>query len=216
MNKIYLSPERRPAPHGKFWGYDVYEHDYCCDIAARMRVLLEAEGFMVRVADPALTIAQRVPDAETWGADYYLPIHTNASTNGDREGTAQGALVLCKDETQSKIASQAVFDRLNALRPSTRGIANSQFLEIRDAPCVVSYPEIAFHDNGKDAEYLVLHRQAIAEALADGIRTYFKASKHTEQDYQELYADYDCLKTRLRWALECAENGRPDTNEGGE
>jgi N-acetylmuramoyl-L-alanine amidase len=214
MRKIYLSPERRPAPHGKYWGYNQYEHDYCVDIAKRMTALLS--DFEVKIAADELVISDRVKEAKRWEADYYMPIHTNASTDGSREGTAQGALGLCKDETQSKIASQAVFDRLNALRPSTRGIATSQFLEIRDAPCVVSYPEIAFHDNGKDAEYLVLHRQAIAEALADGIRTYFKASKHTEQDYQELYADYDCLKTRLRWALECAENGRPDTNEGGE
>ena len=51
--KIYLSPERRSAPHGKYWGYDAYEHDVCVNIAARMIPLLESCGFEVVLADPA-------------------------------------------------------------------------------------------------------------------------------------------------------------------
>lgn len=183
MAKIYLSPERRPAPHGRFWGYDVYEHDYCCDIAGRLAVLLVLRGHAVKIADPALTIYQRAPEAKAWGADYYLPLHTNANTNGEAEGKAQGALVLCKDDTQSKIAAQAIFDRLKALRPSTRGIqTTTQYFEINNAPCVAAYPEIAFHDNGEDAKYLLERKQEIAQALCAGVCDYCGAEPIQDAD----------------------------------
>ena len=34
MPKVYLSPERRPAPHAPYYGFPgVYEHDVCVEIS---------------------------------------------------------------------------------------------------------------------------------------------------------------------------------------
>lgn len=38
MKKIYLSPERRPAPHGPYFGYPtLFEHDVTTSIAQKNR-----------------------------------------------------------------------------------------------------------------------------------------------------------------------------------
>ena len=81
MKKIYLSPERRPAPHGPYFGYPtLFEHDVTTSIAQKTAAALTRCGFSVKMAPPAATVRVRVAEAISWQADYYLPIHTNASS----------------------------------------------------------------------------------------------------------------------------------------
>ena len=54
MKKIYLSPERRPAPHGPYFGYPtLFEHDVTTSIAQKTAVALTRCGFSVKMAPPA-------------------------------------------------------------------------------------------------------------------------------------------------------------------
>ena len=77
MKKIYLSPERRPAPHGPYFGYPtLFEHDVTTSIAQKTAAALTRCGFSVKMAPPAATVRVRVEEAISWQADYYLPIHT--------------------------------------------------------------------------------------------------------------------------------------------
>ena len=174
--KIYLSPERRPAPHGKYWGMEVYEHDVCREIAALLCPMLVRCGFAVKTAEDAPNIVQRVAEAAAWGADCYLPIHTNASTaDVTKEGTAQGPLVIRYGASGgvSDRACTMVYNRLMEIYPrdTRRGvIANTGgFYEIDKTPMLSIYPELAFHDNGEDAHWLVNSRAEIAEALCRGL-----------------------------------------------
>ena len=81
MKKIYLSPERRPAPLGPYFGYPtLFEHDVTTSIAQKTAAALTRCGFSVKMAPPAATVRVRVAEAISWQADYYLPIHTNASS----------------------------------------------------------------------------------------------------------------------------------------
>ena len=190
--KIYLSPERRVAPHGKYWGMELYEHDFCGDVARRTGKALEQVGFQVKVQDdPALTQEARVAEAVKWGADCYLPIHTNASTDGTQQGTARGPLVLAYDHPASQAACQAVYEALLKIYPDKgkgRGVqVNRTFYEIIRTPMLSVYPEIAFHDNGDDAKWLAQNPQAIAEALCSGLSAYYglQQSSGTQEDYQK-------------------------------
>ena len=175
MSKIYLSPERRPAPHGKYWGMNVYEHDVCVDIAALLASMLTAHGFEVKTADPAKDMAARVKEATAWGANYYMPVHTNANTLGDKEGTARGPLVLAYDHPMSKSACQMAYDCLMEIYPGNgQGVrVNKDFYEIIQTPMLSVYPELAFHDNGEDARWLVSNKEKIALALCRGICMWF-------------------------------------------
>lgn len=52
------------------------------------------------------------------------------------------------------------------------------------------------------------HKQELAQALCDGVCVIEAPTvTHTEQEYQELYATYDALRTRIKKALERAETG---------
>ena len=174
MNKrIYLSPERRPRPHGRYWGMEAYEKDVCEELASLLAPLLAARGFGARIGAPEKDLAARVGEAIAWGADYYLPIHTNASTGGAREGTARGPLVLAYDHPAAKAACRRMYDSLLEVYPCPergRGVQVSRdFYEIIRTPMVSVYPEIAFHDNGEDARWLVENKGEIARALCRGV-----------------------------------------------
>lgn len=178
MAKIYLSPERRPAPHGPYCGYPgLSEHEVCCAIAELTAAALTRCGYEVKVGSPEDDIRHRVAEATAWGADYYLPIHTNASgTSG--QGTAQGPMVLrCgKSGSPSDKACQITYRHLMAIYPrvTQRGvIQNTSFYEIVATPMLSVYPELAFHDNAADARWIVENKAAIAEALCKGVAEYF-------------------------------------------
>lgn len=174
MKKIFISPERRPAPHGKYWGMDVYEHDVCCEIAALLKPMLEHNSFEVYIAPPGWSMEQRAAYANRNRFDYYLCIHTNAAGNGKVEGTATGAECLYYNAPASVRANMLVYDQLTALYPSKRGCKDySQFAENNLTTMVSCYPELAFHDNGKDARWIVSHKPEIALALCKGVCGYF-------------------------------------------
>lgn len=174
-NRIYISPERRPNPHGPYWGLPgVYEHDICCEIADLLCTSLIRCGFEVRIGDPAKTMEERVAEGNAWPADYYLPIHTNAAGSGKAEGAAQGPTVLACGIPLSKSwrACQKVYDRLMEIYPrkTKRGVkTKNDFYEIKNTKMVSVYPEIAFHDNGEDARWIVSHKQEIADAICRGV-----------------------------------------------
>ena len=95
MPKVYLSPERRPAPHAPYYGFPgVYEHDVCVEIGAYCAEALTRCGFDVMVASPDKTMQERVAESIAWKSNLHMPIHTNASTATLKEGTAQGPTVL--------------------------------------------------------------------------------------------------------------------------
>jgi len=172
--KIYLSPERRTAPHGKFWQKELYEHEYCTELAQMTCDALTAKGFAVKIGKPQMAIAQRVDEAIAWNADCYMPIHTNASTDGLSQGRASGTEVFAFDHPASIKACGLVYSRLTALYPSKRGVKITDSLyEVVNTPMLSVYPEIAFHDNPADIDFLLSRKRDIAQALCNGLCDYY-------------------------------------------
>ena len=180
--KIYLSPERRPAPHGPYFGYpNLYEHDVTTAIARKTAEALNRCNFMVKIASPADDLRARVREAISWQSDYYQPIHTNAATATPKEGTARGPEVLAYGQKEGKSwrACQMTYEELMKIYPAKtgRGVRqNTTFYEINSTPMLSVYPELAFHDNGADARWLVENQQPIAEALTRGVCRWFGVS----------------------------------------
>ena len=176
MKKIFLSPERRPAPHGKYWGVDAYEHEVCCEIAETVKSYLSFNGFNVFLANPEDTIYTRADWANNNGMDLYVCIHTNASTNGTVEGTAQGPEMLAFQHPEAIKANQCIYDEIMKIYPrkTNRGLKNGNaYTENASTVMVSAYAEIAFHDNGEDAKWIVNNKDSIAEAIAKGICDYY-------------------------------------------
>lgn len=181
MSHIYLSPESRPRGHGKYAGYDVFEQDVCDEIAQLLSRRLTKAGFKVTIGAKGTNMASRVAFANAHNVDYYMCIHSNA-------GGGTGAECLYYNAPASIRANQLVYDELIKLYPSKRGIKDySHFYENAYTQMVSCYPEIAFHDNIKDAKFIVENKPAIAEALFKGICAYFGIEPQPEPESQKLH-----------------------------
>lgn len=169
--KIYLSPENRPKPHGKYTGFvGVYEHDVCCEIAEYERQALVRCGFEVTVADKGKTMQQRCNEANEGCYDFYQTIHTNAGG-----GTGATCLYCGTQKSQSYKANMIVYNQLTKLYPSKRGIVNGTlYYENRNTKMVSAYPELAFHDNKQDAKFIVENKKELGEALCKAVCEYFE------------------------------------------
>lgn len=191
MPKVYLSPERRPAPHAPYYGFPgVYEHDVCVEIGAYCAEALTRCGFDVMVASPNKTMQERVAESIAWKSNLHMPIHTNASTATLKEGTAQGPTVLRYGRAGgiSDRACQMVYRRLMEIYPRNthRGVyQKDEFYEIGRTPMLSIYPEIAFHDNGQDAIWIVQNKSALprhsAKVYATGSALPTKRKKNRRQ-----------------------------------
>ena len=68
------------------------------------------------------------------------------------------------------------YEELMAIYPAaaSRGVRqNTTFYEINSTPMLSVYPELAFHDNGAYAQWLVENQDEIAEALCRGVCRWF-------------------------------------------
>lgn len=167
--RVYLSPERRPAPHGPYAVGGTYEHIVCGEIAVLEKAALERCGFGVIIAPAAYSLEQRVKWANENNIDYYQAIHSNGA-----DGKATGAECLYYNHPASIKANRLVYDELVKLYPSKRGVKDyTGFYENNMTKMVSCYPEIGFHDNPADARFIIDNKQQIAEALAKGICAYF-------------------------------------------
>lgn len=172
--KVYISPERRSPPHGKYWGINVYETDICYQISNEISEYLVFNGFETTVAPKELDIYQRSRIANSQNIDFYLAVHTNASTNGTVEGKASGTEMLAFQHPESIRANQLIYDELIKLYPSNRGLKNGNaYIENSQTNMVSAYCEIAFHDNSKDVEFLINNQDKIAYAIATGVCNFF-------------------------------------------
>lgn len=193
MAKIYISPERREKPHGKFWGFDKYESDYCYEIANRIGCMLLNAGHNVRIPSKNRDMYKRVEDANNWGADYYLCIHTNASTDGTKEGTAKGYMIIrCgKENSPSDYACKSVANELRDAYWSISDygvVANTgNFYEIDKSKAVSAYCEIGFHDNSDDGAWLLNSKKAISYAIARGVQSYLGESQAAILKNQDIF-----------------------------
>lgn len=159
--KVYLSPSSQPA--NIYAAGNTNEQVSCRRIAAHCQNALERCGFEVKVGEAAPDYKGRTAESNAWGADYHIPIHTNA-------GGGHGALVMVYSNARKSLG-QPVYDALNDLCPwkSTYGVRVSGDYEIIHsvAPCI--YVEAAFHDNEQEAAWIVSHQQEIGEAICKGI-----------------------------------------------
>lgn len=175
MPTVYLSP----SAQSKNVGYGDYgtERERCEQIAAETRTLLIRWGVGVKwpTADD---MTERVKEANAQGVDLYLPIHTNA-------GGGRGCEVLVLDKyatgskpyaSESKRFAQILYGRISAITPSSdRGVKTDvyNFYEIREPKCPCAYLETAFHDDPKDAEFIINNVPVIAREIALSICDYF-------------------------------------------
>ena len=121
---------------------------------------------------PSGHLRDRVNKANAEKVDGYIALHSNAF-----DGSVQGVRVHCYPSDKSRKFGKCI---MNALDTVYDGFTKSKIVETDSlyelkypvAPAIL--PEIGFHDNPDDAEWIVNHVDQIADALTKGICEYFK------------------------------------------
>lgn len=181
--KIYIDQGHNPAsPNAGAEGNGFVEQDITYDIGIRLFELLRKNGsFDVRLSRPtpetslgtsnASSLRIRVDEANSFGADYFISLHTNASSN--RSATGSEALVFRSPSVASELGRDILFwlNRKTGLR--NRGIVERPGLYVlRKTRMPAVLVEMGFISNINDANLMSGSPELFAEGIFKGILQY--------------------------------------------
>lgn len=180
--KIYIDQGHNPQnPNAGAEGNGLREQDITYNIGRLLSSILRADGYETRLSRPssatqlgtsnASSLAARVNDANSWGANYFISLHTNASSSESAVGSE--AYVFRRDSDAYYLAE----DILSSLRDVTgfpnRGVFPRPTLYVlrkTQMPSVLT--EIGFITNPDEARLMNTEPELFAEGIARGISAY--------------------------------------------
>lgn len=170
MAKVFLSPSEQFNNAYAYGGTN--EGTQCGKIAAACQAHLQAAGLETKLMHRG-TMAQKISAANSWGADLYVCIHTNAFN-----GKVSGTRIFCYDKSSKGYqAAQKVFAVLAPLTPGTsESISTADYTEIVGPAAPTVYVECEFHDVSSVAQWIVEHTEDIGRAIAQGVCDHFGVS----------------------------------------
>lgn len=166
--KIFLSPSDQTR--NRYASGNTSEAIQCGKIALALEDALMRCGFAVGLMHYH-DMAAKCASADAWGADLYIPIHTNACN-----GKVSGTRIYTYDNTgEGRKAGLCVYRNLAPLTPGTSDniSADASLYEIRKPAAPTVYCECEFHDVPETARWIVTHTKTIAEAICRGVCEYF-------------------------------------------
>jgi N-acetylmuramoyl-L-alanine amidase len=166
--RIYLSPSEQPE---NVYAYgNTNEKVQCREIAAVVEEALKRNGFEV-INATATSLSARCAEANKWGANLYVPIHTNAFN-----GKVSGTRIFCYSMSgESYKACKAVYDALAPITPgkSENITQRAELYEVKTPAAPTVYIEVDFHDVPDVAKWIIEHTREIGEAICKGICNYY-------------------------------------------
>ncbi len=183
--KVFIDQGHNPVnPNAGAEGQGYREQDLVYEIGVILADLLNADpNFTARLSrrsptvilgtSNASSLRARVVDANSWGADVFLSLHTNASSNENATGTE--ALVFRSGSSAYRLAE----DILRALNESTglrnRGVVLRPGLYVlRRTAMPAVLVELGFITNPRDASLMSNRPDLFAEGIYQGLRTYYE------------------------------------------
>lgn len=181
--KIYIDQGHNPVnPNAGAEGNGLREQDIMYKIGKVLELLLEEDDrFEVRLSRPnadtqlgtsnTSSLAARVNDANSWGADYFISLHANASSNSSASGTEgysysrNGAGYFLGEDILVRLSEYTgLRNRGMSARPSLYVLRRTQM------PAVLL--ELGFITNYNDATLMNDSPQLFAEGIYSGILDY--------------------------------------------
>ena len=181
--KIYLDQGHNPVnPNAGAEGNGLREQNIVFRIGVETAALLNSDPeYEARLSRPtadtqlgtsnASSLAARVRDANAWGADYFISLHTNASDQAAATGSE--AFVF----NQGSVAADLAADILRALEQETglynRGVFSRPSLYVlRRTAMPAILVELGFITNPRDARLMNEQPELFARGIYEGIRNY--------------------------------------------
>ncbi len=178
--KIYIDQGHNPVnPNAGAEGNGLREQDIVYRIGIELAELLRADGrFDVRLSRPSPTsqigtsnsssLAARVNEANSWGADYFISLHTNASDNSSASGSEAFAYA------RPSVAFELGEDILEALSETTGLRDRGMFVRpglyvLRKTTMPAILVELGFITNPRDASLMSGSPELFAQGVYRGI-----------------------------------------------
>ena len=183
--KIYIDQGHNPRDYNTgAEGNGFFEQDITYDVGKRLYALLSARPeFEVKLSRPtsdtvlgtnnASSLTERVREANSWGADVFISLHTNASLNENATGSE--ALIYSRSSTVALELSDDILRELNlATGLRNRGVKERPGLYVlrrTNMPAVLV--EMGFITNPTDAELMAYSPDLFARGIYRGILKYY-------------------------------------------
>ena len=182
--KIYIDQGHNPeGVNAGAEGNGMREQDINYEVGIYLAELLRDNGnFSVRLSRPkaqtslgttnSTSLQARVNDANTWNADYFISIHTNAAENPAANGTE--VYVYSQSSPAYRLAQDIQDSIVDTLGTKDLGVKiNTSLYVLRKTSMPALLIELAFITNSEDAEFLRNDRYLFAYAIYRGILDYF-------------------------------------------
>ena len=197
--KIYIDQGHNPVnPNAGAEGQGYREQDIVYRIGVILASILERRGYDTRLSrkseDVILgtsnlsSLAARVNEANAWGADYFISLHTNASSNRSARGSE--ALVYNIPSTASELAEEILIQlNLNTGLPN-RGVTERRGLYVlRKTRMPAILLELGFITNPTDASLMANSPELFAAGIADGISQFLSLPTASYNDREAVGND---------------------------
>ena len=163
-------------------GNGLIEEDINLSVAMQLADDLRAMGYDVReyrttpdgnvISPVAADLRKRAAEANAWGADYFISIHTNSSTNPAANGFE--TYVYRLNSTSARLAQSIQNAVIAALGVKDNGVRQANFSVLRNTSMPAVLVELGYLSNPTEA--LNLNSSAwqakIAAAIAEGINNF--------------------------------------------
>ena len=183
MPRIYIDQGHNPSsPNTGAEGNGLREQDVTYAVGQELAALLRRSGnYEVRLSRPTPdtqlgnsntgSLRARVNDANSWGADYFISIHTNASDQSSASGVE--AYSYSRDSRAFRLGEEIVNGLVNVTGLRDRGMKvrpGLYVLKNTNMPAVLV--EIGFITNPGDAALMRDDPELFAEGIYRGIVDY--------------------------------------------
>ena len=181
--KIYIDQGHNPVnPNAGAEGNGLREQDLVYTIGQELADKLRADpDFEVRLSRPtrdtllgttnATSLAARVSEANRWGADYFISLHTNAASSPSAGGSE--AYVYARGTPAFGFAEDILTNLTNITGLRDRGVqARPGLYVLRKTQMPATLVELGFITNPRDAALMRDEPGLFAEGIYRGIKEY--------------------------------------------
>ncbi len=179
--KIFIDPGHGGPDPGAV-GNGVTEEYVNLNVSLELARLLRNAGYDVMIyrttssenvlSDKNADLRNRAQMANNWGADYFISIHTNSSTNPSAQGAE--AYVYRLGGASERLGRSILASINEVLGSTNRGVMQANFAVLRRTNMPAVLVELGYLTNSTEALNLnsPAWQRAVAGAIANGVISY--------------------------------------------
>ena len=184
MPKIYIDAGHNPSGFNTgAEGNGLREQDVTYEVAQELATLLRRSGnYEVRLSrnspnqvlgnSNASSLRTRVQDANAWGADYFISIHTNGSTDPSAKGVE--AYAYSRNSRAFRLGDDIVNSLVDATGFPRRGMfVRPGLYVLKKTNMPATLVEIGFISNAEEAALMRSNPGLFAKGIYNGIEEFF-------------------------------------------